>query len=78
MDPELFDVENLTPGREEIEAQQLCAGCTVKPECAGDALRPASVSSVIGLLGHVDPEPEDRVPVLGMVRAATVMWLPEG
>ena len=73
MDPEKFNVENLTPGREQIEAKILCAGCTVVPECAADALEPVNVSQIIREVVGTDlPEPEDFVPTLGVVRAATV------
>ena len=73
MDPKKFHVENLTPGRETIEAKILCAGCTVVAECAQDALEAVNVSLIIREVVGVDlPEAEDFVPTLGVVRAAVV------
>lgn len=77
--PEMFEVENLTPGREEVEAQRLCHGCAVIPECADDALKSVSVSHVLRMLSKDDPEnAEDMVPQLGMVRAGLPMRMPKG
>ncbi|AYR03212.1 WhiB family transcription factor [Gordonia phage Octobien14] len=79
-DPELYDVGNLTPGREDVEAAQLCAGCTVVPECAEDALTLINVSRTLrAVADKPDPEPgDDLVPHLGVVRAATVIRMPKG
>lgn len=74
MDPERFYVENLTPGREQTEAAALCKGCTVIPECAEDALRGINVSKVLrGPLKTILAEPDDVVPVSGVVRAGLVI-----
>ncbi|QNN99407.1 WhiB family transcription factor [Gordonia Phage Sephiroth] len=80
MDPSKFEVENLPPGREDIEAARLCAGCTVVPECAEDALRSHNVSRALrAVAGQPDPEPgDDMVPTLGVVRAGLVIGMPEG
>lgn len=73
MDPEDFYVENLTPGRERLEAQILCAGCTVIPECARNAMEPIDVSQAIRQVSQSDlVEAPDLVPVSGVVRAGVV------
>lgn len=35
--PANWDTDNLTPGREKLEAQILCAGCPVTKECQAEA-----------------------------------------
>lgn len=78
MRPEQFFVENLTPGREAIEAEILCAGCPVAIECLLDASEPQSVSRVIREVIGVDlPEPEDEVLVSGVVRGGKVLRIRE-
>ncbi|AXQ64431.1 WhiB family transcription factor [Gordonia phage Neville] len=74
MDPERFAVSNLTPGRENVEATALCAGCTVIPECAGDALAGMNVSQVLrGPFKTTLAEADDVVPQSGVVRAGMVI-----
>ncbi|QTF81880.1 WhiB family transcription factor [Gordonia phage Guey18] len=72
MEPHLFDIESLTPGKELEEARELCRGCHVKRECAADALIPIDVSKALGLLGE-----SDQVPHSGVVRAGIPIGLIE-
>ncbi|ASN69224.1 hypothetical protein 7S3_46 [uncultured Caudovirales phage] len=66
-DPERWDVDNLTPGRETQEAQALCHRCPVIQECAADAIKPIDMTSILGTY-----EPPDVIHVSGVVRAGVV------
>ena len=73
MKPEQFFVENLTPGREKLEAEALCSGCPVHAECAEDALQPMNVTRLLEAHYDFTDDVEDLVAGSGVVRAGEIM-----
>ncbi|MFC9514597.1 WhiB family transcriptional regulator [Nocardiaceae bacterium NPDC056970] len=63
-DPQAYETANLTPGREEEEARELCDGCQVFTQCAADAVQPVNMAELLGTF-----EADDWVNVSGVVRA---------
>jgi len=88
MKPEHFWAENLTPGRQQVEAELLCSGCPVIGECGLDVLSRIDVGGFInGLWVRAQAQGVDVgdhngvgvgsgvdvVPHSGVVRAGVVM-----
>jgi hypothetical protein len=86
--PETYWVENLTPGKQHIEAELLCSGCPVIGECGLDVLSRIDVGGFVdGLWVRAKAQGVDVVdcggvgvgsgvdvvPHSGVVRAGVVM-----
>ncbi|NKZ90485.1 hypothetical protein GS966_11125 [Rhodococcus hoagii] len=63
-DPQAYETANLTPGHEDEEARELCAGCPVWRQCAEEAFRPIDMTDLLGTL-----EDADVIEMTGVVRA---------
>lgn len=70
MDTQLFESEKLT----DLDAEILCSGCPVIPECALDATKKIDVTAIArNVLGVELDGGKDEVPQSGWVRGGIRM-----